>query len=278
MPERTACHCHQGFRFFRTERSAWKPAEVIWLRIGNCIPFVPVSCFAMHFPNSSLPECRWRELSRTQPSSSSAPVPNLRLWKHEPHGAQAPSARIACPEPVEGASPLQIISPLRRNNDPQSLPFKSSSGTSSSRRIQPEACQQRPKLPVTSYPGRFCRELLCFHDFARNPARKLKKTGICCKYGWGTYPRACHPERRYGSQRQVFVRWGGERSRRTASCNVAVRVDTTNPRRMRINRSRVHCVPSTMILLDPDLTRPRADINFSGASGCVQPCNFQTES
>jgi hypothetical protein len=37
------------------------------------------------------------------------------------------------------------------------------------RRRSAESCQQRPKLPVTPYPGRFCRELLCFDDFTAQP-------------------------------------------------------------------------------------------------------------
>ena len=33
----------------------------------------------------------------------------------------------------------------------------------------PSFSRKRPKRPVTPYPGRFCRELLCFDDFAAQP-------------------------------------------------------------------------------------------------------------
>src|ERR1039458_3278114 len=59
--------------------------------------------------------------------------------------------------------------PLSSHNDSQKSSFKSPSGTSSSRRLSAGSCWQRPKLRVTPYPGRFCRELLCYHDFTAQP-------------------------------------------------------------------------------------------------------------
>jgi len=65
--------------------------------------------------------------------------------------------------------------PVLSHNDPRSLPSNHRPGTSSSRRLPSGGCEHRPKHHVTPFPGRFCRELLCYHDFAAQPSPQTQE-------------------------------------------------------------------------------------------------------
>jgi len=87
------------------------------------------------------------------------------------------------------ASPWQIISSLRLHNDLEVFLPIIRPGTSSSRRLSAGSCQQRPKRPVTPYPGRFCRETPLFIDdftSANHPCNLMKKEFCAQSMGGGT--------------------------------------------------------------------------------------------
>ena len=64
--------------------------------------------------------------------------------------------------------------PPLSHNDPRSLPTNIV-GHVLSRFLSAGSGLQRPKRPVTPYPGRFCRELLCFEDFTAQPCLQAQE-------------------------------------------------------------------------------------------------------
>src|SRR5271157_355889 len=87
-------------------------------------------------------------------------VPPLGTWD---------SMNPTCEEP---SAPPQILAdyfPTSSHNVPRSLPSNIVPAHPIRAAFQPKSGRQRPKRPVTPYPGRFCRELLCFDDFTAQP-------------------------------------------------------------------------------------------------------------
>ena len=108
------------------------------------------------------------------PIKNGYPV-HITTWRN----GEIPRSLCAISEPL--APPQVVLAdyfPTSLHNDPQKIISNIVLVRHRWTASQPKSCRQRPKRHVTPYPGRFCRELLCFEDFTRNPSCNLKKTRI----------------------------------------------------------------------------------------------------
>src|ERR1035437_3815557 len=91
----------------------------------------------------------------------------------------------AISEPLAAPQVLADYFPTLLHDGLRSIPSNHRPGASSSRRIAVGSCQQRPKRPVTPYPGKFCRELHCFQYFAAQPCLQPQENKDFASKVWG---------------------------------------------------------------------------------------------